>query len=330
MMKRNEKLVKWLLEEDNPSVRYYTMKYLLGLEEGDSELINAQKQIMKSGIVPDILNKQNDDGSWGDPKKFYTMKYTGTIWQLLILAELGADPGEYRIQRACEFVFRMSQASENGGFSIEYGKKSDAGLPSKVIPCLTGNMTWALIKLGHLNDKRVQASIDWIVKNQRADDGDKPTLSEWEYENRVACFSSHTCLMGIVKSLKALAAIPEKQRSDAVKTKVDELVEFILIHHIFKQSHDLKKESKPGWKRLGFPLMYQTDILEILTILMDLNVKDERMKEATKLLEAKQLSDGKWKLENTYNGKMIVDIEKKGEPSKWITLKALHVLNHDG
>lgn len=328
-MKGNESLIKWLLQEENPSVRYYAMKHLLKVEEGDSELMKAQKQIMKSGIVPDILEKQNEDGSWGDPKKFYTMKYKGTIWQLLTLAELGADPEDNRIQRACEFVFSMSQAAENGGFSVEYGKKTGAGLPSKVIPCLTGNMTWAFIKLGHLNDQRVQLAIDWIVKNQRADDGDKPPLPEWEYENRVACFSSHTCLMGIVKSLKALAAIPEEERSGAVKTKIEELAEFILIHHIFKQSHNLDKESKAGWKRLGFPLMYQTDILEILTIFTELNIKDERMNEAIELLKAKQLSDKKWRLENTYNGKMIVDIEKKGEPSKWITARALRVLNND-
>lgn len=329
-MKGNENLIKWLLEENNPSVRYYTMKNLLGLDDGHPDLVKAHKQIMNSGIVPEILDKQNADGSWGEPEKFYTKKYKGTVWQLLILAELGADPEDYRIQRACEFILRVSQASDHGGFSTEYGKKSDSGLPSKVIPCLTGNMTWALIKLGHLYDQRVQASIDWIVKNQRADDGDKPKLPEWEYENRVACFNRHTCLMGIIKSLKALAAIPEKQRSNAVKTKIDELVEFILLHHIFKRSHDLNKDSKPGWKRLGFPLMYQTDILEILTILTQLNIKDERMNEAIELLKAKQLLDGKWKLENTYNGKMIVDIERKGESSKWITLKALSVLNNNG
>lgn len=328
-MKANENIMRWLLEDNNPSVRYYTMKDLLGLDVDHTDLVKAQKQIMISGIVPDILEKQNDDGSWGNPEEFYTMKYKGTVWQFLILAELGADPEDDRVQRACEFVLRMSQTPENGGFSIEHGKKSDVGLPSKVIPCLTGNMTWALIKLGYLYDNRVKASIYWIVKNQRADDGDKPKLLEWEYENRIACFSNHTCFMGIVKSLKALTAIPKKMRSDAVKTKIDELVEFILIHHIFKQSHDLKKDSKPGWKRLGFPLMYQTDILEILTILVDLGVKDERMDEAMRVLEAKRLLDGRWKLENTYNGKVIVDIEKKGEPSKWITLKALRVLNKD-
>jgi hypothetical protein len=33
-----------------------------------------------------------------------------------------------------------------------------------------------------------------------------------------------------------------------------------------------------------------------------------------------------WLLEHTYNGKMWVDIEKKGQPSKWVTLRTLRVL----
>jgi len=327
-MNVNDKTLNWLLEENNPSVRYYTMTYLLGTKVNSSELINAKKQIMLSGVVKELLDAQNDDGSWGNPDKFYTMKYKGTVWQLLILAELGADPKDDRVHRACEFILKMSQADDDG-FSTEHSKRNDAGLPSKVIPCLTGNMTWALIKLGYLRDDRIQSSIDWIVQNQRVDDGDKPKLPTWAYENRVACFSSHSCFMGIVKSLKALSAIPREMRSDVVNSKIDELVEFILIHHIYKRSHELNKDAKPGWKRLGFPLMYQTDILEILTILNDLNVIDKRMDDTLALLKSKQLSDGRWKLENTYNGKFIVDIEKKGEPSKWITLKSLYVLNNN-
>ena len=34
----------------------------------------------------------------------------------------------------------------------------------------------------------------------------------------------------------------------------------------------------------------------------------------------------KWILENTFNGRFIANIEQKGKPSKWITLKALQVL----
>jgi hypothetical protein len=44
------------------------------------------------------------------------------------------------------------------------------------------------------------------------------------------------------------------------------------------------------------------------------------------LVVSKQDEHGRWKLENTFNGKFQVDIERKGEPSKWITLNALKVI----
>ncbi len=144
--------------------------------------------------------------------------------------------------------------------------------------------------------------------------------------------------MGVVKSLKALAAIPPERRDRRTADKIAELTEFLLIHHIHKKSRDLASVAKPGWLRLGFPLMYQTDILEILGILTDLGCRDPRMGEAAEILRNKGKPHNRWILENSFNGKTGVTIEEKGKPSKWITLRALSVLrrynlkedNHDG
>ena len=73
--------------------------------------------------------------------------------------------------------------------------------------------------------------------------------------------------------------------------------------------------------------MYQTDVLEILGILAKLGAAgDERAREARDLVAAKQDAEGRWKLQDTFNGRFVVDIETKGEPSRWITLRALRVL----
>ena len=40
----------------------------------------------------------------------------------------------------------------------------------------------------------------------------------------------------------------------------------------------------------------------------------------------KQDAHGRWRLENSLNGKMWVDIERRGKPSKWVTLRVLRVL----
>jgi hypothetical protein len=53
---------------------------------------------------------------------------------------------------------------------------------------------------------------------------------------------------------------------------------------------------------------------------------DPRLTGALAWLLAKQDAAGRWKMEYTYKGKMWRDIEQKGEPSKWVTLRALRVL----
>ncbi len=50
------------------------------------------------------------------------------------------------------------------------------------------------------------------------------------------------------------------------------------------------------------------------------------MDEALALVAAKQDAKGRWKLESTFNDRFFADIEEKGRPSRWITLRALQVL----
>ena len=132
--------------------------------------------------------------------------------------------------------------------------------------------------------------------------------------------------MGVVKAMKALAEIPAGRRSPAVAATLAKGAEYLLAHHVHKRSHDLATDAKPGWRRLGFPLMYQADLLEILGILAGLGIRDPRMGEALDVLRSKQDTRGRWKLENTFNGKFQVDLERKGAPSRWITLRAMEVL----
>jgi hypothetical protein len=187
-------------------------------------------------------------------------------------------------------------------------------------------MLWSLLRFGYYDDLRVQRGIDWVTTFQRFDDDIDNPPKGWPYEQWEICWGKHTCHMGVVKALKALSEIRPPNRSKAVKKTIERGAEFILMHHVHKRSHDLHRISKPGWLRFGFPLMYQTDVLEILGILTSLGYRDERMKEAIELLISKQDRQGRWRLENTYNGRFQTDIEMKGKASKWITLNALKVL----
>jgi hypothetical protein len=318
----------WLLEEDNPSVRYLTLLDIVERAPGDPEVVAARKAVMLGGAVPRILGAMEKGGYWGDPDTFYTAKYRGSVWQLIILAEMGADGRDERIREACEFLLASSQDRDSGGFSMHRSARLGGGRPSEVIPCLTGNMVFSLIRLGYLEDARLRRGIDWITRFQRFDDGDGPAPGNRPWDRFEVCWGRHTCHMGAVKALKALAAIPAGERSAEVERTIAAGAEYLLRHRIHKKSRDPDRVSKPGWLRFGFPLMYQTDALEILNILARLGYEDERMREAVAAVIRAQDDRGRWKLASTFNGRFRVDIEEKGEPSKWITLNALRILKH--
>jgi hypothetical protein len=316
----------WLLGKDNPSVRYFTLTGILEKRKKEPQVQKAKGEIMQTGVVPKILANQRKEGCWEAPERFYTAKYKGTVWQLIILAELGAEENDGRIKKACEFILQNSHDPESGGFSLWRSAKTGGGRPSGVIPCLTGNMVWSLIRFGYLDDPRIKRGIDWITAYQRFDDGIERKPKDWPYERWEACWGKHSCHMGVVKALKALAEIPAEKRSSKVKNTIDEGVEYLLRHHIYKRSHDLQRVSKPKWLRFGFPLMYQTDVLEILGILTSLDYKEKRLQEAVDLVVSKQDEQGRWVLESTFNGRFQTNVEQQGRPSKWITLRALTIL----
>ncbi|MFC1706792.1 nitrogen fixation protein NifH [Planctomycetota bacterium] len=316
----------WLLDASEPSVRYLTLVDLRGESPNGKLAKKARRAIGDRGTVPEILARQQPEGHWETPARMYTAKYRGTLWQVLVLAELCADPTDPRVRRACAWVLEHAQEPDGGGFSMATSKRAAGGVPGQVIPCLTGNMVWALSRLGFGDDRRVQRGVAWLERYLRCDDGDTEPPDDPVFNRLEICWGRHTCFMTVSKALKAIADIPAERRSAQLQERVDEAVEFLLAHHLFKHSHDLGKVSKPGWTRFGFPLMYQTDVLDLLRVLTRLGVKDPRMAEAIELLVSKQDQGGRWKLANTFNGKMQVDIERKGQPSHWITVHALRVL----
>ncbi len=264
---------------------------------------------MTESPVPRILAAQQADGHWEGRDRFYTAKYRGTVWTLLILAELGADGADARVRAACEAVLRDSQDPDSGGFSWERSKKAGGGLHTSVVPCLTGNLTFSLIRLGMLDDPRVQRAVDWITTYQRFDDAEGEAPAGWPYDRYKMCWDLHTCHMGAVKALKALAEVPPERRTPAMRRTIAAGAEHLLRHHVHKRSHDLTKVSKPSWLRFGFPLMWQTDVLEILLILTRLGYRDERLREALDLVASRADAQGRWRLQQTLSGRF-------GSPSR--------------
>ncbi len=332
----------WLLEIDpvNPGVRYFALRELLERPEDDPEVRQARAAIMASGPVPAILAAQAPEGYWVKPGNTYSPKYRGLPWQIIFLAELGADPADERVRRGCEYLLDHSQAV-TGGFSL-----SQPPSPSAAVHCLNGNLVYALLKLGWgadpasagsrkhpaeagcVRDPRLQAAIDWMV---RAITGEgEVRYYRWSTSGPgFACGinQEQPCAWGANKALKALSAIPPDQRTPPVQRAIQKGVDFLFSRDPALADYPYSRRVSPNWFKFGFPSSYWSDVLETAAVLGDLGYGgDARLANVIQLILSKQDDRGRWKQEHDLNYKMWMNIERPDKPSKWITLRALRVL----
>jgi hypothetical protein len=315
--------LSWLCEPDpaNPAIAYFALRDLLDRPADDPEVQAAQAAIMADGPVPVILDAQHPEGYWQQPGGGYG-KYRGTVWQIMLLSELGADPSDERVQRGCDYVLGHSRAS-TGAFS--YTRTSS---PGGVVHCLNGNLLHALIRLDYLDDPRVQQALEWQA---RAITGDEPRQYHPSGTSgpdfACAINAQQPCGWGATKALKALSAVPPERRSPTVRRALERGAHFLLRYDLATADYPYTGRVSPTWFKLGFPLSYWSDVLETLAGLVALGYgRDPRLAGVYRWLLNKQDAHGRWTLEKSLNGKMWIDIEKNGAPSKWITLRVLRVL----
>ncbi len=91
----------WLLEEEQPAIRYLALTQLLNRQQTDPEVQSERKAIPVRGWAADILARQ-ERGGWWAGENLYRPKYVSSNWMLLILADLGLTRREPRIRKACE------------------------------------------------------------------------------------------------------------------------------------------------------------------------------------------------------------------------------------
>jgi hypothetical protein len=306
-------------DADNPGVRYFALRSLLGRSEDDAEVREARAAIMATGPVPAILDAQYPAGYWVKPGNYYSPAYRATVWQVIFLAELGADLSDERVQRGCEYLLSHSVAA-NGAFSLK-----QPPVPSGCIHCLNGSLLHALLRLGYADDPRVRAALDWQARAITGE-GEMRYYKSGTAGPGFACAANQgqPCGWGAAKALRALASVPADRRTPAIQRAVQAGAEFLLSRDPAVADYPYTGRVSSTWFKFGFPLSYSSDVLETTTALVEAGYGgDRRLANALQFILSKQDAQGRWKLENALNGKMWADIEEKGKPSKWVTLRAI-------
>ena len=304
--------IEWLLSDLNPSVKYWALKDLLDKPECDPHVQEARNSIAQQDVIKEILSLQNEKGFWGKPHRLWG--YQNTVFQLLLLSELGLKRNS-RIRDAIEVVFDFQL--KDGSFRSTL-KPRKTKYPTNEF-CLTGIILKILFLFGYETDSRVKEALNFLIST-----GENGWDCQW-YPIQKEKVIPEKCYMGGIKALAAFASLPLPHTAE-VKECVRRNVKPYLENRIYWYRRDKfgNRTKKPSWTRFAFPLFWQSDVLDVLDVLTALEVKDERMQEAVDLVRSKQV-EGAWVLERTYPKNSIVS-EEVGQPSKWITLRALRVL----
>ena len=327
---RSESL-DWLLEEENPGVRYLALRDLLGLRSNDPDLIKARELAHRVGPIATVLDAMHPDGYWEEPGPGYLPKYRSTVWSIILLAQLGASIDlDQRIRIACDYL--MAHAfNETGQFTTN-------GRPSGTADCLQGNLCAALLDIGY-KDPRLNSAFEWMARTVTGEGlapfEDKNATLRYYAGKRGPGFvcganNNMPCAWGAAKVMLAFSKLPGLQRTALIEAAIQQGIDFLLSVDPLEATYPSGWNAKPSgnWWKFGFPVFYVTDILQVVEALVYLGVgTDLRLTNVLDYIASKQDQDGRWLLEYEYTGKSWVDFGYKKQPNKWVTHRVLKVLH---
>jgi hypothetical protein len=290
----------WLLEVENPSVRYWTLIDILEHHPSDVEVAKIRQSILDQPLVKDLRSRQHPAGHWGeDETKPYTAN--GTLGVLSLLYMLGV-PSDERIVAACDSFLRFC-GSESGGFSMTRKR------PSGIFPCTTGEHMPFLVYFGLSNDPRVRLAFLFLIEKLSTPDA----LDCGRYQHQ-------ECLWGAIAALKGLAVLPTDMHTPQVEHVIDKLGNTLL-----EANYDFDGEHK-RWLTFGVPRAW--DLISALNVLaIHGRSQSSRYQSLLDLVLDKQNAEGRWicgSVSRTWS------LEKRNRPSKWVTLDVLRVLKNAG
>jgi hypothetical protein len=254
-VERDRKVLDWLLEKEQPAVRYFALVDLLGRREDDPEARSTRSRIPRVGWAAEQLRRQRPEGFWESHEPtnlrqwvhfLYFPKFHSTFWRALVLSDFELNATNPRIKRIADLVFK---------YKLRFGSPVNFFYEEASI---SGNTALMMTRFGYADDRRVRKLYDWILEDQREDggwngeQGAPGTVDAWE-------------------PLAALAALPKAKRSPKMEQSISRGAEFYLERRLLG---DGRKSPERLW--LHYPNHYYYDILVGLDLLTQLGYAGDR------------------------------------------------------
>jgi hypothetical protein len=293
-------VIDWLLDSD-PAIRWQVMRDLL--DAPADEVAAERARVAHEGWGAQLLAQQGADGMWSGGA--YSPEWTSTTPTLQLLRHFGLDPGTDEARQAIARV--------RAGARWEYDN-----LPyfdGEVEPCINGQA----VAIGAYFGEDVRVIVDRLLTDQMDDGG---WNCEQERGSTRGSFDS---------TLNVLEGLFEYERATGADGDVSAArrrgEEYLLVRRLLHRLSDGEIPQK-RWLYIGFPNGWFYDVVRALDYFRSARPEpDERMAEALEIVESKRDADGRWPLDHAYHDELLVNLgEREGEPSRWVTLRALRIL----
>jgi hypothetical protein len=288
--------VPWLLDPENPSSRYLTLRHVF--HKNAEELKDEQAGILNWEPIKTLRSHWDPVNHWGRARMPYFGGPVGSFGSLHMLQQIGTPPFP-EAQTTCEALMTTGMTDE-GVFTPE----RNAAAPWL---CYTGIALDILTHFGYGDDPCVLLARNSIVNSVLH----KP-------ENLICSMVGGECRDGLVKALSALLHIPESERSADEEAAIDSI-----CIKLIGFEYDFTGEDKE-WSQPRYPRYYESDLLELCHVLAYTKYrKDARLIRLLQPLLSLQNAEGKWcKVRATPS----LAIERIQQPSRWLTYEAVHTL----
>lgn len=285
----------WLVSRENPAVRALALRDLLARPAKDPDVRRARQALPRDPVLSDLLALARTR-LVPSPQVPLERRYDGGMWLALFLTELGADEGLPVLKHAGDVLLARW---EKAFVDIERGKGEGFDMP------LFATALRVLARAGYGSDPRVVGGAEAVARRARAGKG------------------------RTVKDLLLLGALPEAARTETLRGAIA-FLDARLVEVELPAA--LAAGAMPELLRAGYPCGDETDLFEMLAALRAVRPAgapvEPGVARALAALAARADHRARWKLERARPERLPVAPERTGEPSRWVTLRALTVLQH--
>lgn len=316
-MPATERTVEWLLESD-PSIRWQVQRDLLDAPEPEWRAERAK--VETEGWGARLLSVEDEDGQWAGGAFFplgfedreweeVGQPWTATCYAVSQLREFGLDPSTGRARRMVALVGANSHW-DAGGKPFWQGETEE---------CINGRV----VADGAYFGADVSPIVERLLGERQSDGG-------WNCERPNGSFrSSFDTTINVLEGLLEYERATGGSAESRAAREAGE--EFLLVRGLFRRL-STGEPADARFLRLTHPSRWYYDVLRALDYFRSAASftgakPDARLGDAADLLRSKRLDDGRWPLEWTPHGRIWFEVDDGvGEPSRWITLRALRVL----